>query len=248
MAFIRLISLVVILSAFTISLNGQTGITPIINMSRVGTFDSFQTNWLNSTSIDFQRGISQILRDDPFNIEALMWRSHSYFETGDLYSAERDLSRILELRPDMTDAWYMRAHARMEQGDYEGALEDINDLITLEGETVHTLAMRIFSKIMSEDYESALEDIEEAMEIDEYDKLIWLYKGIVYHNLEDYSKALDSYDRALDIYADYGVAYYERAFTRLAMGDSAGACSDLNRAHDLGYEKAADAIASHCRG
>jgi Flp pilus assembly protein TadD len=63
----------------------------------------------------------------------------------------------------------------------------------------------------------------------------------------DYNGAKTDFWKAIQIDPNNAEAYYGRGIAKYKLGDKSGACLDLRKAGELGYEKAYEAIKKYCK-
>jgi hypothetical protein len=82
-------------------------------------------------------------------------------------------------------------------------------------------------------YRKAIDSLNQAIAADPKFALAYNARGFAWFKLQAYKQALDDLNTAIRIDPGYINAYQIRALVRKAMGDSAGAAADLERARDL---------------
>ena len=82
--------------------------------------------------------------------------------------------------------------------------------------------------------EQALADHDRSINIDPENKNAYVNRGNCLFMSKRYVEALDDYTKAIAISEDqFALAFYNRAFVHMALGDSEAARSDLERANEL---------------
>ena len=76
-------------------------------------------------------------------------------------------------------------------------------------------------------------------------KAILLVKKILKSNLEDYSGAIADFTKAIELKPDYAYAYNNRGIAKIKAG--LPYCSDMNKACELGEERACGWYNQDCR-
>ena len=96
--------------------------------------------------------------------------------------------------------------------------------------TYHSLGR----KLLQEDrFEEAIEQLTEAVKLDPVLAQAYNARGYAHFRLKQYAEALADFDRAIKLYPGYANAYVNRAATRRASGDKAGAAADQAMAREL---------------
>ncbi|MBN2612289.1 MAG: M1 family metallopeptidase [Bacteroidales bacterium] len=65
---------------------------------------------------------------------------------------------------------------------------------------------------------------------------IW-NEGIVCFNEKNYHGVIQKMDQVIDFLPQYAHAYYNKGIAKLNLGDTEGACSDISKAVELGFDK-----------
>jgi len=62
-----------------------------------------------------------------------------------------------------------------------------------------------------------------------------------------YQGTILDYNKAIEINPTEGKYYFRRGLAKIKSGQTDSGCLDLNKAKELGYEKAADEIKNDCK-
>lgn len=73
----------------------------------------------------------EVIRTDPTNIDARIYRGYAYSTLGNYRAAVADFTKVLELDPKNLDAYFGRGVALANLGDYNNAVADFDKLIAL---------------------------------------------------------------------------------------------------------------------
>ncbi len=89
-------------------------------------------------------------------------------------------------------------------------------------------------------YDEALEDFNSAIFLDSLNPTFYLNKADLYAAINKYPEALSNYDKSITLSKlypdnDWGICYYNRAWTKKQMGDQQGYEIDTKIAKELGY-------------
>lgn len=90
-------------------------------------------------------------------------------------------------------------------------------------------------------------DLERSIEIRPRNQLSYLYNGMLYREEKILDKARSMFDKVIELYPDYALAYYERAVTWYDIGVLNMLCRDLEKAEQLGYQKATEVRKKTCK-
>ena len=70
--------------------------------------------------------------------------------------------------------------------------------------------------------------------------------GVSKAKLKDYRGAIADYTKVIEIDPNYALAYLNRGYAKLFLGQKDSGCLDLSKAGELGDKKAYDAIKEYC--
>lgn len=108
------------------------------------------------------KAYTKILRLDPKDDEALMWRASEKMHIHDYAAAENDYTRVLQLDPGRIAAIFGRAESRAQQKKYTDAIRDNNMLISMEPGNPSYYTNRGLNKVKLNDPYGACADFEKA--------------------------------------------------------------------------------------
>ena len=208
--------------------------------------------------------------------EKIQERADSFYNRGfnkcnfsledDNTGAILDFDKAIELDHNFYQAYCYRGKAKLNLGDYTGAIKDLNialyiDTSKIDYDKKNVLIISSIPNLTAEiylyrgraknrlgDYRGAIIDLSKAIQYN--DKYVngsaFFELGFAKSYLKDYQGALLNYNKAIQLDSYYDVAYYNRALIKLNLNDKEGACMDLSRAGELGYEKAYQVIRENC--
>ena len=138
-----------------------------------------------------------------------------------------------------------RGTAYAKRGQYDKAIEDLNKAIILYPDYSDAFSNRgiVYSKLGM--LKNAIESFNQAVALKPNAADGYSNRGVAYAMIGQYDKALDDYNRAIDINRYYAVAYYNRGKLFLHTDRQALALMDLQKACNLGYENACQALNDH---
>lgn len=184
---------------------------------------------------------------DPDYPDAYDRRAMAKFALKNLDGALEDINKAIELQPEMNAFYINRAFVRFALKDYEGVLEDYNKAIELKPEDPSPYERRARVKMELQDLPGALDDLTKAIQIDNDNFGFYSYRGDVKYAMKDLKGAVDDYSQSIKLNPDYALNYYKRGMVKLIMGNRQEGCSDLQKAHDLGYKEALAQIQKNCK-
>ena len=132
-------------------------------------------------------------------------------------------------------------------GDFYGAISDYNKAIKLKPNDALSYVNRGVSKNEKENYQGALKDYDKAIELNPLESSAYANRGVTKHQLEDYYGAISDYTKAIKLLPSYPYSYvYRGTLKKDQLNDLKGACIDLNKALDLGYENYPSWVKDQC--
>lgn len=163
--------------------------------------------------------------------------------TGNTDKAIRDANVVIEANPENAGAYLVRGIAYYNSKNYESALRDFNRVLEINPNHKLAYTNRGIVYYVQGKYDVAIADFNKALSITsdygpEYDANTYMGRGTAYYAKKDYNKALADYSKAIELQPDTGTAYYNRALTYKALGNSEKANEDMQKACSLGYRKA----------
>ena len=187
---------------------------------------------------------------------------------GNLYFSKRRYSKsifyynkALEVDSNYVDAIFNRGLCKRYQYQTEEAIEDFELALKIKPDymQVYNSLANLYSSQFN--YDKAIEIYEKAIKIDSTYKEAYYNKGLVQYKQSKYYDAKKSFDKALIIDGNFKEALYNRGLCKLKlnnqirnnqiieniqMSEVEGACADLRKSYELGYEKAKSIILMEC--
>ncbi len=142
-----------------------------------------------------------------------------------------------------------RARCRVALKEYRKAVDDYSKEIESLPEFTPSSAMAYLYQQRASAHQN-LGDYQEA--IKDYSKVIELLpirshyesRGRLKYLIKDYKGACKDFDKAIELNTDQKISYYFRGLCKIQLGLEG--CEDLEKAAQLGYDKARAAIKKHC--
>jgi len=167
-------------------------------------------------------------------------------EKQDYRGAISDFTKAIEIDPKNATAYSMRGGAKGELKDNRGAISDLSKAIEYEPENPTFYLARGSMKIEIEEYSGAISDYNKVIELDPKKALAYLGKGAVKFALKDYIDAITNLTKGLELRPNYPRGYYLRGVAKCELAQNESGCLDLNKARELGYSGADEAINKYC--
>ncbi|KAL6057269.1 Tetratricopeptide repeat domain containing protein [Balamuthia mandrillaris] len=181
-------------------------------------------------------------------------RGNAKYSRGDRKAAEEDWLRAVEGADEEEDAQeaegdkaesyhalsltekkVVRSKILVLQGDMEGALKQANEAIQSDPQNPDAYHQRGFVRSFTEDVMGEIEDFSTCIELkrklnpfDSYSA--YNNRGLAYHDLEHWDKAIADHTEALRLQPNYSVAYKHRGKAYRCLGDLTKAIQDLTAA------------------
>lgn len=141
-------------------------------------------------------------------------------------TAIHDLTRALHLGiKDEAKVYEARAHVYFDMKLYGKAISNCDSVIVFNPNSAKAYTMRGIAKQLDKDTEGALQDYVFALQLDPSNSDLWLNKGIVLYELQNYSEAISDFSKSLELNPNYeaykyrGAAYIKLEKYDLARND-----------------------------
>jgi tetratricopeptide (TPR) repeat protein len=179
--------------------------------------------------------LTKAIDKDPKNIKAYIDRGVDKSFIKDNKGSIEDYSKVIEIEPGNTLAYLNRGKAKARLKDDVEAIRDFNKAILTKGSE-----LLYIDKVESPFTETGFE----------YDVLmeeIRLERGYAYFNIDSLRKAFDDINFCIEKNFELPGCYYIRGSIYLRYKMNNEACTDLNKAKELGDNDAAELINKYCK-
>lgn len=121
--------------------------------------------------------------------------------------------------------------------------------IAIQKDSVYDLAYnnRGSLYIKLNDLNKAKLDLEKALSINPNYSLAYNNRGIIKYKTDKYQEALEDFTQAISLKEDYGKAYLNRGICKQMLRDEDGACSDWEKAKELGISISDQYLINDCK-
>lgn len=200
---------------------------------------------------------SEILKINPWDIEAFMRRASFKDYSGDQEGAIADYSRMIEKRLALAECFYRRGYIKFSHfRDYRAAIKDFSEAIKLDPNNGFAYLYRAGSNCFINNDKGASDDfshivtIYEQSNLDDRDDAEFLCeqallgRARIRQDSGDYSGALNDYTYTIKIDYASDEAYIGRGTVRSILKDQNGADSDFRKAKKIN-ERRAKVLYSH---
>jgi tetratricopeptide (TPR) repeat protein len=161
--------------------------------------------------------------------DAYLLRGRANVALGLLERAIQDFTKAIQLRPGGAEAFVDRAQVRLEQEDYQAVIADCGEALKRDSRIALAYNMRARAYRHINSPERALEDLNRAVELAP-EEANYFQRAAIYQSLGQHQRALADLDEVIALKPDGPQAYFARAESRRAVGDTAGAEEDHRQA------------------
>lgn len=162
------------------------------------------------------------------------------YKLGDYKNAIVDLNQAVLLDESLAEAYYVRALSYSELGKFKLALQDFNRAIDLEPEMEDAIFNRAFyARQPLQDFQGAVEDYDLfILRAGDRDISFALNnRGYCKFKLNDVMDGLEDINHSIKLNGQNSFAFRNRALIFIEMDSLLPACSDLQKALELGFSK-----------
>ena len=180
---------------------------------------------------DFNR----VLSLEPDNVDALVARGDAYSQLKEFGRAMTDLNRAVTLAPAGSPiALIARGQAESRMGNQADAQRDYEAALAMNPHSASALVNLAAVTALRGDAAGSIPLLDRAIAIDKDDPLAFYNRGYAHFVLKQYDQALADYSTAIDLDRTMGLAYNNRALTRVILNrDLKGALDDADEALKL---------------
>jgi tetratricopeptide (TPR) repeat protein len=157
---------------------------------------------------------------------AYRMRGRAYMGVGKPAEAISDFTKVAALQPSEATVLVDRGFAYLDEKDWARAIADASRALELNNKLARAYNLRATAVRATGDAAKAVEDLSRAVELDpNLDN--YFQRAATYQLLNDHQRAVADFDQALALAPDQPYAYFARAQSRAALGDSTGAQEDI---------------------
>jgi len=162
------------------------------------------------------------------------------FQLKDYNGAINDFSRAIALSINYKEAYYARAISYGILAKYDKALEDFNKVLQLDPTFKDAYMNRAYyAKEKTGDFKGALQDLNKFIDLNKNGNNAFALnnRGFIKFNLNDHAGAMEDIQKSIELDPENSFAYKNRALIYLSTDSISLACTDLNKALELGFTK-----------
>ncbi|HOY31750.1 MAG TPA: tetratricopeptide repeat protein [Bacteroidales bacterium] len=187
------------------------------------------------------------LRLNPFFVQGLIDRGDVYNEFGEYNAALADLNQAIKLDSSVSIAFNNRGMSYYRFGDSVSALRDYNKALKLDPLSAIAYNNRAVLNASKGNITAAMNDVNNAIRLDINYAEAYSNRGAFKAGQGDFRASLEDYNFSVKLNPADKVVYFNRAFTRLNLQDTSGACIDWQKAKELGVGIAEEKINQYCK-
>jgi len=176
-----------------------------------------------------------------------LFRGFSKAEINDQSGALDDFNKSIELYPMEPSAYYNRGLVKINMEDYSGAVLDFTQTLAIDPTRAEAYYNRGLSKAKQGDYEDAILDYDQAIEIHASSAEAYYNRGFAKVNLQQFNEAIHDFTTAIDLNPEFVEAYNNLGLSHIMLGDNQQGCAYLQKAYELGFENAFNAMNVYCK-
>jgi tetratricopeptide (TPR) repeat protein len=210
------------------------GVALFVSITSYGQYNKAYFFWMGRSHLienrykEAIRIYNALLRVDPDDYEAYLFRGIAKANLDDNLGAEQDFTIAIEKNPVATMAYHHRAITRMLQGNYDDALADFREAIELRPDLAGPYYSRGYTYLMNRQFEAAIEDFTKYIFHNNRVADAWLLRGTAWLQLRDTVKALSDFDAAININTDDPNGYNRRGVVLMEQGKPEAALMDFD--------------------
>ena len=142
---------------------------------------------------DFDLAIAcftSILREDPKNARAFVWRGVAYREQDDNQKALADFAEAIRIDSKHTDAYVQRGQLYFDVYNFPNALADFSEAIKIDPRCVGAYLNRATIYMLIAGHDKVISDCNEVLKLNPNCVAAYYKRGITYHREKGYSEAI----------------------------------------------------------
>jgi len=183
----------------------------------------------------------------PYIYRAYGTRGNFHLAQNKLHEAVSDFTQAIQLYPTDSRNYLNRAFASIRMNNYKLALSDLDTAIYYEPEQPLLYATRAMVKVNLNELQGAVADCNKCLELDSTYADAYNTRAAVEFNLKDYTNCENDLNHAIRYNNKFAEAYKNRGQLHIALGKKGSACSDFQKAIDLGSNEAYSLWQSNCQ-
>jgi tetratricopeptide (TPR) repeat protein len=190
---------------------------------------------------------SAALNLDKMNPDYYAGRGEAYLKAGRYKDALNDFSRLLKTSPERFDIYLTRSRAYAGMESYDLAIKDVLFYLKYfenNQPAIYQCGMYYFQ---TGDFLNALKYFNKNLLDDPNNSMYYKARGMTYVKTGTYKYAINDLAMSLDLNPMDGETYMYMGIAKLQTGKKDEACSDFEKARELGENRALQYTVENCR-
>ncbi len=180
---------------------------------------------------------------DANNYKAWYNKGVLHLRKGELSLAAHALDKCIALK-EYPKALFSRALLHQQAGHPLQAMQDVEKVLAEEPQNARAHFIMGNCLEQNGNYETAIASYNKAIEYGDGDPLFYIRRGIAKVNMHDNQAAIHDFSLVIEKNANNAEAWYWRGMAKQLAGQMP--CHDLNKARNLGYKEAEQALVKFC--
>lgn len=186
-------------------------------------------------------------------IEKYPEAAHAHWQLGNVYKdyqqgdkAVESYNNTIALDSNYAMAYFNRGVVRADNKLFREAIEDYNRTIELRPDYMAAYHNRGNARKNLKDLQGSIEDYQKALDMEPDFINSLSMQAHSYSLIQKWDSAIVNYDRVIELRPQNGEAYYNRGLCLINKGEGEKACADFNKAAELRFQGAGQALQQYC--
>jgi tetratricopeptide (TPR) repeat protein len=180
--------------------------------------------------------------------EQAVEKAKNLLNEGNFSMAISVLDQVTQQDTDNADAWNMLGIAHYETKSFEKSMNCFNKAIKINNQNYKYFYNRANAQRELKMLLEALEDYTKAIDLEKNNADIYFNRAVVFMSLNRKSEAIPDFEYCIKLAPDFAKAYFGLASANISLRQTVQPenCQQLQKALDLGYAEAKEALALYC--
>jgi protein O-mannosyl-transferase len=172
----------------------------------------------------------------------MSWNRNAIWKNQDTLFAD-----VVLKYPRASTGYINLGNDKQDKGDFRGAIQEYDKALTINSNLGLALYNRGTAKYALSDWKGAMQDYQKALGINPKNYDIWSNLAGTKFQLKDYQGAIASYSEVIRLRSDFKDAYRNRGMCYLQLGQMDKACTDWQKAKNLGINDLEKFLDKYCK-
>lgn len=182
------------------------------------------------------KSFESAIRINPMSVPAYVNMASVQSMKGDKQKALEYITKGLKAEQESPDLYLTRSRIYDDMGKKDLAKEDLNTILTFAPDNLYARTGLASLKNKSGDLQGALKDYNQLIS-EKPESLLYNGRAEVYYKMKKQKEALADVNKAIAVDAKFAPSHVTKALILFSTGKGKEACSSLDKAVALGYEK-----------